>query len=637
MIKVKFIVIMSILMVGLAGQHAYSVHQDNVCVIMDYLATSVYMAWQEDTGKIWFARSVNRGISFEQEFEVSSGIVGTNRNPKLACDGLGNVYIIWENEDSSGNIDLYFGRMFQGESNFQIGVVPIDNHLGQGTDQIQPAIDASINGEVVIAWVNTGTTGGVFYSRSQNQGESLFNILASQIKRIDDGSQNSWQQPQVKFDSNGTVKYLVWSAEKDGKRNIFANKLSSTDVRQSAVDVVVNDIRTTQINLEPSLATAPASGVMNKVCVLWKGQGQDGDWDILCDTSNDGLTWGIDIQVNEEALEPKEQKDPSVYMDSLGTIYAIWSDFRNNEWDIYYAESFDGGETFKTNVLINADSGTATQERPSIYVSPEGEDLCMVWTDYREGNAKAFFSRSSIFDEENAESFYVDNSTGALVSATTDSELKKATVVVPAHAVDSPFVLTITKVKCPPPNPLATMLNKAVDFGPSGMEFSQDIVIKVPYTLAELTEAGITNPNRLRLYYYNLKTLTWEEVPNSGVDTSNNLVYAPVRHFSIFGIGAVVTTSGVVSLGGGGGGGGGGGCFIATACYGSAEAEDVIALRQFRDQYLMPNSLGKAFVYAYYKFSPPIARYIEKRESLKILVRWALKPIVFLAKEAISW
>jgi len=86
------------------------------------------------------------------------------------------------------------------------------------------------------------------------------------------------------------------------------------------------------------------------------------------------------------------------------------------------------------------------------------------------------------------------------------------------------------------------------------------------------------------------------------------------------------------STGGGGDGdsdtGGGGGCFIATACYGTAMAEQVKILSAFRDRYLLPNPVGQALVRFYYKYSPKVADFIRDNESLKAIVREFLKPIV---------
>jgi|GEM_PF-4028138 len=69
-------------------------------------------------------------------------------------------------------------------------------------------------------------------------------------------------------------------------------------------------------------------------------------------------------------------------------------------------------------------------------------------------------------------------------------------------------------------------------------------------------------------------------------------------------------------------------CFIATAAFGSKFTWPVALLRHFRDEYLLTNSLGKAFVTFYYHNSPPIAAIIADSQPLKILVRILLAPVI---------
>ena len=76
----------------------------------------------------------------------------------------------------------------------------------------------------------------------------------------------------------------------------------------------------------------------------------------------------------------------------------------------------------------------------------------------------------------------------------------------------------------------------------------------------------------------------------------------------------------------------GNGCFIATSAYGSSMEPHVKILRDFRDRFLIGNTVGKIFVHLYYTYSPPIADFIAKHDSLKAIVRIALLPIV-----ALSW
>jgi len=60
-------------------------------------------------------------------------------------------------------------------------------------------------------------------------------------------------------------------------------------------------------------------------------------------------------------------------------------------------------------------------------------------------------------------------------------------------------------------------------------------------------------------------------------------------------------------------------------------ADKIDVLRSFRDQCLATSKAGKAFVDAYYKFSPPVADYIAERGWLKTLVRTILLPVVGFA------
>lgn len=76
------------------------------------------------------------------------------------------------------------------------------------------------------------------------------------------------------------------------------------------------------------------------------------------------------------------------------------------------------------------------------------------------------------------------------------------------------------------------------------------------------------------------------------------------------------------------------GCFIATAVYGSPYENEVMVLKDFRDNWLLQYKLGEAFVKLYYWFSPSIANQIVKRDSLRKLTKTVL--IVPLLKFANS-
>jgi len=83
-------------------------------------------------------------------------------------------------------------------------------------------------------------------------------------------------------------------------------------------------------------------------------------------------------------------------------------------------------------------------------------------------------------------------------------------------------------------------------------------------------------------------------------------------------------------------GGGGGGCFIATAAYGSPMEPNVQILRQFRDRFLLDDSIGKRFVSFYYFYSPPMAEFIKEHIALRTMVRVTLLPVVGMSWIALN-
>jgi hypothetical protein len=76
----------------------------------------------------------------------------------------------------------------------------------------------------------------------------------------------------------------------------------------------------------------------------------------------------------------------------------------------------------------------------------------------------------------------------------------------------------------------------------------------------------------------------------------------------------------------------GGGCFIATAAYGSYLDPDVQILQNFRDQHLLKNAPGRAFVRIYNRYSPHAASLIKDHDHLRTATRILLTPVVYSVK-----
>ena len=75
-------------------------------------------------------------------------------------------------------------------------------------------------------------------------------------------------------------------------------------------------------------------------------------------------------------------------------------------------------------------------------------------------------------------------------------------------------------------------------------------------------------------------------------------------------------------------------CFVATAAYGSLLANEVSALRAFRDVALRSNLPGEIAVEGYYTFGPLLARTIAPSETLRRAARAALAPLTERVRDA---
>jgi tetratricopeptide (TPR) repeat protein len=86
-----------------------------------------------------------------------------------------------------------------------------------------------------------------------------------------------------------------------------------------------------------------------------------------------------------------------------------------------------------------------------------------------------------------------------------------------------------------------------------------------------------------------------------------------------------------------GGGSSNSGCYVATATVGQERHPILFTLRKFRDEHLLNNPLGRAFVSAYYAAGPYLERVIKRSELLRSLsMSLVVKPLYHLASRLTS-
>jgi hypothetical protein len=130
----------------------------------------------------------------------------------------------------------------------------------------------------------------------------------------------------------------------------------------------------------------------DNIYAVWKDE-RDGTPDIYFSQSTDGGTsFSPNIKVNDVSTT---SGNPSIVVNSLGNIYVTWQDSRNGNYNIYFAKSTDGGSSFDANVRVD-DTGvsTSSQTAPYIITSPITNTLYIIWQDRRNGNWDIYLAQS---------------------------------------------------------------------------------------------------------------------------------------------------------------------------------------------------------------------------------------------------
>ncbi|MFA5011669.1 MAG: exo-alpha-sialidase [Ignavibacteria bacterium] len=180
--------------------------------------------------------------------------------------------------------------------------------------------------------------------------------------------------------TNGNVVHTVWYDNREGNWEIYYKR--STDggtIWQADTRLTYN----TAYSESPSVAV---SGL--NIHVVWKDSRNDNFFEIYYKRSTDGgTTWGPDTRLtNNNAWSDF----PSIAV-SGSLVHVVWEDICDGNWEIYYKRSTDGGINWGADTrLTNNNAGSYI---PSITVS--GKLINVVWYDWRDDNNEIYYKRST--------------------------------------------------------------------------------------------------------------------------------------------------------------------------------------------------------------------------------------------------
>jgi hypothetical protein len=364
---------------GSAFQLEPSITVDNV--------GNIYIAWTDTRNgdsDIYFVNSTDGGNIFSSNKKVNDdGVAAGQGTSHIRAKGANNIYLVWE-DNRDGNWDIYFANSTDGGNTFSSNKKINDD--GSGVSQYNPFIAIDIVGNIYITWDDRRNSNpDIYFANSTDNG-----VTFSVNKRVnDDVSSTTQNAVSMALDNTGTI-YIAWQDNRNGNYDIYY--ANSTDQGNTfSTNKKLNDDLKEAIQYKSAIAVDDAGNIY----IVWQDE-RNGDSDIyFACSSSGGTNFSVNKKINDD-VGAAEQAGPSIAVDNFGNVYIVWYDWRNGDTDIYFANSSDWGNTFSTNKIVNDDGIGEWQDSPSITVDNAGY-IYIAWSDYRNGNWDIYFTNSTDF------------------------------------------------------------------------------------------------------------------------------------------------------------------------------------------------------------------------------------------------
>jgi hypothetical protein len=259
-----------------------------------------------------------------------SAIVNNAENIRCAVDG-DNVYAVWE-DNPDGQKDIYCNRSLDGGETW-LGAVRLDRNPAGLSRSDEPRIYAE-GGRVCVIWRDW-----------RNSFAGSFNIYCN--RSVDSGA--TWLENDVQINVAGQTSFPP---------------SPPPTLSGNGENLVVGYCDTT--------------GSINQCYVNHSTDG--------------GATWAAtDVPLGQSATTTVFPKSPQ-FARAGNRIYAVWSDSRNGNEDVFVARSSDGGASWGLQQRVDHDAGGAFAREPVI--AAYGTDISVAWHDFRNFQ-NVYYNRST--------------------------------------------------------------------------------------------------------------------------------------------------------------------------------------------------------------------------------------------------
>jgi hypothetical protein len=326
---------------------------------------NVAVAWTTGVGNrrdVEVADSHDAGITFPPQSSRFAAAFPTSEygmaNQRVASDGMGHLYVVWEEIKSDLDHHIYLNRSPDRGKTWAAQPILVSAPAKGRHLAYSPHIQAMPDGRVYVAWTQDeekldrpyqpGEIGHpnrmVYVNRSLDFGQTWL----SQPIRLNEIDQRNIQSlnPRLSAARDGHV-YVTWlEAEGPGRGRVLFARSTDSGLTWSALRMRLE--LTSPFTGRPGFPEIRSDDA-GHVWVVWQElTNKSSEWRLLMNRSSDyGQTW-LPQAVVLTRLPQKgwSSRDIAFQADSRGRLYVAWDGGPENDRAIYWTRSTDFGATW---------------------------------------------------------------------------------------------------------------------------------------------------------------------------------------------------------------------------------------------------------------------------------------------------
>lgn len=348
---------------------------------------NVYVGWVDNTaGKFgaMFAKSNDGGSSFGKEIDLGNVNSGAPDNMQIV-ESQGKIYAVWQSFLANKS-SVAFAKSNDNGTTFIPAIEISDN----SKDSAFPQLTVYDN-HVYVVWLERtpGDVTNLIFTKSDDEGTTFSTPVA--ITNHVGGNSGI-----PKISADGNYVYLMW--EDNGAKNYDVFLSSSNDSGNTFSSIPTNISNNTGDSGAPQMIVDG-----NNIYAVWMDD-TPGNFDILFSKSIDGgTTFAKPVNVSGNLQDSGYPQ----FVVIGNNVYVAWTNaITDKNYDVLFAKSSDGGQTFGTPVNVSNTPGASGWPQ----ISVDSGNVYISWVDNTPGNYDIYIAKSA--DDGNSFESPVDVNNG---------------------------------------------------------------------------------------------------------------------------------------------------------------------------------------------------------------------------------